>query len=67
MAKRTTLGVARDTASLTPRHVIFGGGLFDVSGKHPNAKGWDIFELGQKSFWAVPTAIAWDEPVRESP
>jgi rubrerythrin len=49
------------------RHVLFGGGVFDVTGEHPNRKGWEIFELGQKSFWAVPTAIAWDEPVREDP
>ncbi len=68
MANRTrTPGVQRDTASLTARHVAFGGGAFDVSGEHPNKKGWDIFELGQKSFWAVPTAVAWDEPVREDP
>lgn len=59
--------VARDTASLDVRHVLFGGGTFDVSGDHPNKKGWEIFELGQRSFWAVPTAIAWDEPVRETP
>ena len=56
----------RDTASLDLRHVIFGGGAFDNAGEHPNKKGWDIFELGQKSFWAVPTAIAWDEPIHES-
>jgi hypothetical protein len=60
-------GVERDTASITWRHVLFGGGVFDVASDHPNKKGWDIFELGQKSFWAVPTAIAWDEPVREDP
>lgn len=59
--------MVRDTASLDVRSVLFGGGGFDVSGDHPNKKGWDIFELGQKSFWAVPTAIAWDEPVREDP
>ncbi|MCS6912525.1 MAG: ferritin-like domain-containing protein [Myxococcales bacterium] len=47
--------------------MLFGGGAFDVSGEHPNQKGWDIFELGQRSFWAVPTALAWDEPVREDP
>ena len=57
----------RDTASMKWRHVLFGGGVFDNSGEHPNKKGWDIFELGQKSFWAVPTAVAWDEPVREDP
>src|SRR6058998_3785572 len=62
-----TPGIQRDTASLTARHVAFGGGAFDVSGEHPNKKGWDIYELGQKSFWAVPTAVAWDEPVREDP
>src|SRR5579872_5850764 len=57
----------RDTASHTLRHVLFGGGAFDTSGKHDNQKGWEIFELGQRSYWAVPTAIAWDEPVREDP
>jgi rubrerythrin len=57
----------RDTASMGWRNVLFGGGVFDTSGEHPNQKGWDIFELGQKSFWAVPTAVPWDEPVRESP
>jgi rubrerythrin len=57
----------RDTASMSWRHVLFGGGVFDTSGEHPNKKGWDIYELGQKSFWAVPTAVAWDEPVREDP
>jgi rubrerythrin len=57
----------RDTASMKLRHILFGGGVFDTSGEHPNKKGWDIFELGQKSFWAVPTAVAWDEPVREDP
>ncbi len=57
----------RDAASMTWRHVLFGGGVFDNSGEHPNKKGWDIFELGQKSFWAVPTAVPWDEPVREDP
>ncbi|HVY48057.1 MAG TPA: hypothetical protein VHB21_19350, partial [Minicystis sp.] len=61
------VGVSRDTASMTARHVLLGGGVFDVSGEHPNKKGWDIFELGQRSFWAVPTAVAWDEPVREDP
>ena len=56
----------RDTASMNVRHVLFGGGAFDTTGEHFNKKGWDIFELGQRSFWAVPTAIAWDEPIRES-
>jgi rubrerythrin len=59
--------IVRDTASATWRQVLFGGGLFDTSGEHPNKKGWEIYELGQKSFWAVPTAVAWDEPVREDP
>jgi hypothetical protein len=59
------VGVERDTASLGWRHVMLGGGTFDVTSDHPNKKGWDIFELGQRSFWAVPTAVAWDEPVRE--
>jgi rubrerythrin len=58
-------GVERDTASMGWRQVLFGGGVFDVTGEHPNKKGWEIFELGQRSFWAVPTAVAWDEPVRE--
>ena len=57
----------RDTATLALKHVLFGGGLFDVSGEHPNKKGWDIFELGQRSFWAVPSAIDWDAPVEEDP
>jgi len=57
----------RDTASMGWRNVLFGGGVFDTTGEHPNQKGWDIFELGQKSFWAVQSAVAWDEPVREDP
>jgi rubrerythrin len=65
--KGKPLGVERDTASVSWRQILFGGGLFDTSGEHPNKKGWEIFELGQKSFWAVPTAVAWDEPVREDP
>jgi rubrerythrin len=65
--KGTATGVARDTASATWKQILFGGGLFDTSGEHPNKKGWEIFELGQKSFWAVPNAVAWDEPVREDP
>lgn len=55
----------RDTASATWSKVLLGGGAFDVSGEHPNQKGWDIFELGQRSFWPVSSAIAWDEPIRE--
>lgn len=57
----------KDAASLNVRNVLFGGGVFDTSGEHPNKKGWDIYELGQKSFWAVPTVVAWDEPVHEDP
>lgn len=57
----------RDTASLTWRSVVFGGGSFDVGSEHQNRRGWELFELGQKSFWDVPGAIAWDEPVRENP
>jgi hypothetical protein len=49
------------------RDVLFGGGTFDVSGEHRNRKGWEIFELGQKSFWAVPTAVDWSQPVNERP
>lgn len=60
-------GAVRDTASMSWRHVLLGGGVFDTTGEHPNKKGWEIYELGQRSFWAVPTAIAWDEPVREDP
>ena len=60
--------MARDTASLSLKHVsVLGGGVFDNTGEHPNKKGWDIFELGQKSFWAVPTAVDWTVPVREDP
>src|SRR4051812_38503092 len=58
---------ARDTASLSLKHILFGGGVFDTTSEHPNQKGWEIFELGQKSFWAVPTAVPWDEPVHEDP
>jgi len=61
------LKVARDTATMSLKHVVLGGGVFDNTGEHPNKKGWDIFELGQKSFWAVPTAIDWSVPVREDP
>jgi rubrerythrin len=57
----------QDTASICWRNILFGGGVFDVDGKHPNKKGWEIFELGQRSFWAVPDAIDWEEPVREDP
>ncbi|HJZ85494.1 MAG TPA: ferritin-like domain-containing protein [Polyangia bacterium] len=57
----------RDTASMHWRRILFGGGVFDVSGEHPNRKGWEIYELGQTSFWAVPTAIPWHQPVREDP
>jgi rubrerythrin len=67
MAKKRHAPVVRDTAALDFRSVLFGGGTFDVASDHPNKKGWDIFELGQKSFWAVPSAIAWDEPVHEDP
>jgi rubrerythrin len=57
----------RNSASMRWRDVLLGGGVFDTSGDHPNKKGWEIFELGQKSFWAVPGAIPWDEPIRENP
>src|SRR5262245_34844318 len=66
MAK-SNLRPPRDTASADLRSVLFGGGLFDVAGEHPNQKGWDIFELGQRSFWAVPDAIDWEAPVQEDP
>jgi rubrerythrin len=65
--KGKSFGVERDTASVSWREILFGGGLFDTSGEHPNKKGWEIYELGQRSFWAVPNAVAWDEPVREDP
>jgi len=29
----------RDTASMHWRRILFGGGVFDVSGEHPNCKG----------------------------
>ena len=68
LRKRLEQWVApRNAASMRWRDVLFGGGVFDVSGEHPNKKGWEIFELGQKSFWAVPSAIPWDEPIRENP
>jgi rubrerythrin len=69
MTKRTRSrsGVERDTATMSLKHVVLGGGVFDNTGQHPNKKGWDIFELGQKSFWAVPTAVDWSVPVREDP
>ena len=66
-AWKSALAPRRDTARMGWRQVLFGGGLFDVSGEHPNRKGWEIYELGQKSFWAVPTAIDWSQPVREDP
>ena len=47
----------KDAASLGWRSVLLGGGVFDNTSEHPNKKGWEIFELGQKSFWAVPSAI----------
>jgi rubrerythrin len=57
----------KDAASMTWKNILFGGGVFDTSREHPNKKGWEIYELGQKSFWAVPTAVDWEEPVREDP
>ena len=67
MGERRDPSAVRDTASMSWKNILFGGGVFDVTGEHPNKKGWDIYELGQKSFWAVPSAVAWDEPVREDP
>src|SRR4051794_5077178 len=67
MRRKRTVGVRKDTASISWRHILFGGGVFDVSGEHPNQKGWEIFELGQKSFWAVPTAVDWNAEVDEDP
>jgi rubrerythrin len=64
---RPSLRPPRDTASADLRSILFGGGLFDVAGEHPNQKGWDIFELGQRSFWAVADAIDWDAEVKEDP
>ena len=63
--ERTKPARPRDTASLSAKHVLLGGGVFDNGSEHPNKKGRDIFELGQRSFWAVPTAVDWSEPVRE--
>ncbi len=57
----------RDSATLDWKSILKGGGVFDIQGDHPNKKGWDIFELGQKSFWAVPTAIDWEQDVHEDP
>jgi hypothetical protein len=57
----------RNTARMGWRAALFGGGSFDVSGEHPNRRGWELFELGQKTFWDVPTAVDWDAPVVEDP
>jgi len=67
MPRQLKAGVSRDTASFSLRHVLFGGGGFDNTSPRQNKKGWDIFELGQKSFWAVPTAVDWDATVNEDP
>ncbi|HSO33100.1 MAG TPA: hypothetical protein VLT33_11290, partial [Labilithrix sp.] len=67
MAKTRAAGIQKDTASFSWKHVLFGGGVFDNTSAKQNKKGWEIFELGQRSFWAVPSAVAWDEPVREDP
>jgi len=56
-----------DAASMRVRDIVLGTGVFDMSAERPNKKGWEIYELGQRSFWAVPTAVEWDEPVREDP
>src|SRR5262249_4078645 len=60
-------GQGKDAPGIGGRPIGSGSGVFRTSGDPPNKKGWDIFELGQKSFWAVPTAVDWDEPVREDP
>jgi rubrerythrin len=57
----------RDTATFNLWSVLFGTGVFDVSGEHPNQKGWELFELGQKCFWEVAAATDWDGPVAEDP
>src|SRR5687767_14304452 len=57
----------RDTATFTWKSVLFGTGVFDVSGDHPNQRGWELFELGQRCFWEVAAATDWDGPVQEDP
>jgi rubrerythrin len=57
----------RDTATMSWWRVLFGGGVFDVSGDHPNQKGWELFELGQRCFWEVNAATDWDAPLVEDP
>jgi hypothetical protein len=65
--RATVPPVPKDTARMGWRSVLFGGGTFDVSGEHQNRRGWELFELGQKTFWDVPGVIAWDEPIHEDP
>ncbi len=57
----------RDTAAFGWRNVVFGGGAFDIRGPAQNQRGWELFELGQKTFWDVPGAIDWDAPWAEDP
>lgn len=59
--------VPRDTASLTPWHILRGTGLFDVDFERPNRDGWHIYEAGQRQFWAVEEAIDWNAPFDEDP
>jgi hypothetical protein len=56
-----------DTASLKPRFVLGGGGLFDTSLEHPNGEGWRLYEAGQRQFWAVSEQIDWDASFDEDP
>jgi hypothetical protein len=57
----------RDTGSYGWRSVLLGTGAFDIRGPAQNKRGWELFELGQESFWDVPTAVDWDAPWPEDP
>lgn len=67
MARRELARNRPDTATMSWRQALFGGGGFALSGQPRDEKGWRLYELGQQQFWAVPDAVAWDEPVREDP
>ncbi len=56
-----------NTASTSWRSAITGEGNWDLTAAHRDKKKWQIFERGQEKFWAVPTVIDWEEPIREDP
>src|SRR5262245_40479868 len=57
----------RDTTSIGPWTIARGGGLFDLSFERPNADGWQIYEAGQRQFWAVEEQVDWSAPFAEDP